>query len=421
MIRHHNIRLQHIAFLAFLGILLSTPSMAGLQSETGMFAPSVRFNFAGNVPTRMRAAMASAANRWNGCNAGNDDFPMFSMTSGATTMGVIWQNGNSRSMIGFHVNACALVVPSGNSAGQGDEIHFFRTAFVGPPGNENEEVDCFPTGGAFADYRADIATHEVAHSLGVDHAICSSPALGTPISTPGDFSSTATLYDNSRQLHSAECALADEMSSTPGETQNECPQGDPDCDQEWSPWSPIILDLAGDGFALTGLDEAVAFDIDADGIREFIGWVSNVPNMDAFLVLDRNENGIVDDGSELFGNATPLIRGGIAEHGFEALAEWDRIENGGNFDGAISAHDAVFERLWLWQDIDHDGWSDAGELIRLRKAGVLRIGTNFVETPDVDEHGNLLRFYGRAWMRRLGGRMFEIDTLDVFFVTVQPN
>ena len=76
------------------------------------------------------------------------------------------------------------------------------------------------------------------------------------------------------------------------------------------------------------------FDIDADGYSESVTWVSPEAR-DAFLFLDRNGNGIVDDGSELFGDATYLFSGEIAQHGYEALAEFDLFEYGGNGDGVI--------------------------------------------------------------------------------------
>ena len=66
--------------------------------------------------------------------------------------------------------------------------------------------------------------------------------------------------------------------------------------------SPIIVDVLGDGFALTGVAGGVNFNFNAEG-PERIGWTAPASD-DAFLVLDRNTNGTIDDGSELFGNRT---------------------------------------------------------------------------------------------------------------------
>ena len=70
------------------------------------------------------------------------------------------------------------------------------------------------------------------------------------------------------------------------------------------PGSPIIIDVAGRGFHLTDAAGGVLFDIDADGTKEKIAW-TQATSSNAFLVLDRNHNGTIDDGSELFGNFTP--------------------------------------------------------------------------------------------------------------------
>ena len=96
--------------------------------------------------------------------------------------------------------------------------------------------------------------------------------------------------------------------------------------QHWVPPArrdPLTFDLDGDGLETVGIDpnNPILFDHDADGIRTASGWVSAD---DAFLVLDRDGNGTIDDGTELFGNSTPLDAGGTAVDGFDALARRDR-------------------------------------------------------------------------------------------------
>ena len=116
--------------------------------------------------------------------------------------------------------------------------------------------------------------------------------------------------------------------------------------------SPILVDLEGDGFRLTGLDDPVQFDIDATGEPRTISW-THASADDAFLVLDRNGNGRIDDGSELFGSSTAQPSS-ADPNGFRALAVFDQPEHGGDGDGVMTAADGVFGQLGLWTDFNHD-------------------------------------------------------------------
>jgi hypothetical protein len=78
--------------------------------------------------------------------------------------------------------------------------------------------------------------------------------------------------------------------------------------------SPLILDIGGNGLALQGPESGVRFDMQANGVKIQTGWV-RANSDDAFLVRDVNQNGIIDDGSELFGNATRLLDGTQAATG----------------------------------------------------------------------------------------------------------
>ncbi|MFA5385771.1 MAG: M23 family metallopeptidase [Eubacteriales bacterium] len=111
--------------------------------------------------------------------------------------------------------------------------------------------------------------------------------------------------------------------------------------------SPLVFDLDGDGMETTSLSYGVFFDHDANGFAELTGWVG--PD-DGLLVMDRNGNGIIDNGTELFGNQTILSNGTRATNGFQALAELD-----GNKDGKIDANDAAYSQLKIWRDMDGDG------------------------------------------------------------------
>jgi hypothetical protein len=124
--------------------------------------------------------------------------------------------------------------------------------------------------------------------------------------------------------------------------------------------SPLILDLAGDGVSLTSLAEGTQFDLLGTGSRVACSWTAGTD--DAFLVLDRNNNGTIDGASELFGNATDARS---FANGFAALAELDADHN-----GVIDAADPAFGSLKVWNDRNRDGIASPAELRTLEQAGV---------------------------------------------------
>ncbi len=196
--------------------------------------------------------------------------------------------------------------------------------------------------------------------------------------------------------------------------------GDPSAGQdEPDPGSgtPIMLDLGRGGLDLTDAGGGVDFDLDADGIVERISWTT-AGSADAFLVLDRDGNGGIDHGGELFGDATPQPDPGEGgqRHGFLALAVFDTAAEGGDGDGSITAADAVFDRLELWRDADHDGIADVGELTSLAEAGVVSLGLDYVENRSRDRHGNELRYRGHCQWVGPAGNAHTKPMIDVIFV-----
>lgn len=170
--------------------------------------------------------------------------------------------------------------------------------------------------------------------------------------------------------------------------------------------SPLVLDLDNNGIQTTSLEKGVNFNLMGHG-KMNSAWVRGG---DAFLVLDRNGNGIIDDGSELFGSATD-IGGAPAQDGFVALAHLDHPSQGGNNDGRIDSKDQTFEALRLWTDKNHDGVSQPSEMQDLPSAGIQSINTIKKSSNTViDALGNDLSLRG-SFTRTDGKPGLMVDVL----------
>jgi hypothetical protein len=176
---------------------------------------------------------------------------------------------------------------------------------------------------------------------------------------------------------------------------------------------PLAIDLDGDGIETIGLPAAgsstpaVLFDHDADGVKTGTGWLKGD---DAWLVLDRNGNGLIDSGRELFGvdtevalSATQTVKPGS---GFEALRLLDV-----NGDGVFNAADAAFTKVQLWQDLNQDGISQANELSTLASKGIT--GINLTPNGTSTNLGNGNAVTGQASVTRSNGSTTTVGSVEL--------
>lgn len=354
----------------------------------------------------------TAADHWNNECGGGDVFPSLNVGGCAgspVSIAVEYINGISTNPF----RTCGEFVPSASRTGAltGGTIRIWRYGqYLSGP----ETGTLYPCDARFVD----LLTHEMGHVLGLDNAPTGPACYGHIM---GQY------MTEDRTIYPDDCAEVNQLWTTPSEQQATCNRYCwTTCDNGTCPpqpvsttphptMTPILVDLDRNGFHLAGLDAPVMFDLDADGELDRISWTA-AQTGDAFLVFDRNGNGSVDDGRELFGNATLLANGAAALNGYEALLELDDEAYGGNGDSVLTPADASWELLQVWTDLDHDAIADAGELASLSAAGIALLDTDYKRSNHQDAHGNLFRFRAAAMVRNPIGHLRPTTSYDVYFV-----
>lgn len=235
--------------------------------------------------------------------------------------------------------------------------------------------------------------------------------------TLSDYETAVNNYENKKQTDvDGDGKIAGGKSYNPDDKGN---AGGSDADGKFndgktSRVDPIVLDLGNNGFNPTSLNGGVNFDLDGNGMAERINWIQGD---DAILAYDKNEDGVINDGTEVFGDNTILKSGEKAANGFEALAEFDS-----NGDGIINAEDERFEQLLVWQDLNGNGISDEGELKTLTDMHIESINLDYSKLSTNTKSGTVLGNVGTfSFTDGTESRMAEYWVMSQKFNTVDTN
>jgi hypothetical protein len=194
------------------------------------------------------------------------------------------------------------------------------------------------------------------------------------------------------------CSMGGPASSCAGSSciPPSCPQGtwwEPcDCEYWGSNPTPIIIDTDGSGFQLTSAAGGIFWDFYGNGHPLQISWTAK-GSTNGWLALDRNGNGVIHSAKELFGNITDQPASSNP-NGYLALAVFDEPGNGGNGDGVIDNRDAIWPKLVVWIDSNHDGISQPNELHSLDSLGIHSIDLVYKTVGRTDQYGNQFRYKG---------------------------
>jgi hypothetical protein len=370
---------------------INPPSSGGVGWRPGT---AVKYSFVGTWSGLLRDCVEEGIAAWNSANSSTNNAFFTSQGGGSPQITLSMQNLGGTTGGG-------MTEPSRDGDGY--------TTGVGIQFNTNTDI-LFSCDG----FRK-VAMHEFGHSQGLDDTQGGGgSSVMNQMSGANDSGGNIPMYPTSCDVNAATwyqpsdpCAFG----CPPGYTTNCVGDQQPDplhCNCCIN-YSPILIDLSGNGFNMSSAGNGVWWTINDQGASIQIGWPLHAD--DVWLARDRNHNGLVDNGSELFGNTTRLSDGTIAEHGYAALADLDA-----NNDGEIDRSDPGFASLLVWSDRNRDGASAADELAGVAAAGIRSLSVNFRESRRRDQWGNQFRYVSFVTLR--GGR--RVLSVDVYPVTDGP-